>query len=385
MESSSDLEKYIISMRREFHQYPELSFKEERTLGRIKEELEKMGLSYNEIKDGGLICDIKGSSPGKTVAVRADMDGLPVTEENDTEFSSKNEGIMHACGHDAHMSMLLGLAKIFTSENRNFNGTVRLIFQRAEEQPPGGAISIIREGGLKSVDYVIGQHVMANYESGKVAVFKNICMANADRFIINFKSQGGHGAYPHKGSDTLIAGSTYVVQLQNIISRFVSPYESAVITVGKFNSGDRYNILSSSTLLDGTVRTFSKETQERIKNSLQNLAESIAKWFNVDFSFSYEYGYPVLKNNELVSGIIEENAKKLMGNESVIFPQPDMGGEDFAYYTEKVPGAYYFLGVRKVGDTYSGANHSPTFSIDESVLIKGTKLMEANVISLLNK
>lgn len=385
MENSSEIERYIISMRRDFHQYPELSFKEERTLVRIKEELEKMGLSYMEIKDGGLICDINGSGSGRTVAVRADMDGLPVTEEIDTEFSSKNIGIMHACGHDAHMAMLLGLAKIFTSEDRNFKGTVRLIFQRAEEQPPGGAVTIIREGGLKSVDYVIGQHVTANFDSGKVAVFKNICMANADRFVLKFKSQGGHGAYPHKGSDTLIAGSTYVVQVQNIISRFISPYESAVITVGKFNSGDRYNILSSNTSLDGTVRTFSKETQERIKSSLQNLAENIAKWFNVDFSFRYEYGYPVLKNNEVVSGVIEENAKKLMGSESVIFPPPDMGGEDFAYYTEKVPGAYYFLGVRKKGDTSTGANHSPTFSIDESVLFKGTKLMEANVISLLNK
>ncbi|MHB1439486.1 MAG: M20 metallopeptidase family protein [Cuniculiplasma sp.] len=383
-EDAVNIEKYVISMRRYFHEYPELSFQEEQTIERIKDELEEMGLKPQIIEKGGLYADIKGGVNGKTVALRADMDALPIREETDIPFKSKNDGVMHACGHDSHMAMLLGVAKSLVNKRDQFNGTVRLIFQRAEEQPPGGAVEMIRGGVLKNVDYVVGQHVMSNAPSGIVAILPKECMANADEFKIKINSKGGHGAYPHTGVDTLMIASLFVVQAQTIVSRIMDPSEPAVITVGTMASGFRYNVISPHTELRGTVRTFSEEGRDKSEKYLKEMIQNLCITYGADFEFEFIRGYPALINNPELISVIETVARKIVGEKNIIRPKPSMGGEDFAYYAQQVPGAFYFLGVTNRNEKNPGQNHSPQFTIDESALGKGTLLMEQVALKLLS-
>ena len=382
-DDASNIEKYVISMRRQFHEYPELSFQEEQTEGVIVEELEGMGLRPVLVPKGGLYADIKGGTEGKTVALRADMDALPVREENDIPFKSRNDGVMHACGHDAHMAMLLGVAKSLMQKRDQFNGTVRLLFQRAEEMPPGGAVELIKAGALKNVDCVVGQHVMSDAPAGIVAVFQKECMANADEFRIRIHSKGGHGAYPHTGVDTLMIGSMLVVQAQTIVSRLLDPTEPAVVTFGKMDSGFRYNVIAAHTDLRGTVRTFSEAGRDKCEKSLRDMAANLCKTYGAEFEFEFLRGYPALINNPEIVSAVESVARKVVGEKNIIHPKPQMGGEDFAYYAQQVPSAFYFLGTTDKNETNPGANHSPQFSIDESALSKGTRLMEEIALKLL--
>ncbi len=381
----SEIEKYIIEMRRQFHQYPELSFQEDQTIEQVEEELKSLGLKTVTVNKGGLFADIQGAVPGKVVALRADMDALPIREDTDLPFKSKNDGVMHACGHDSHIAMLLGVAKSLASKRDQFNGTVRLIFQRAEEQPPGGAIEMVRAGVLKGVDYIVGQHVMANAPTGTVAIYPNECMANADEFRVSIKSNGGHGAYPHTGVDTLMIASMFVVQSQTIISRLFDPTEPAVITFGTMKSGFRYNVISPFSELTGTIRTFSEQGRRKAESYLRNMLESICKLYGAEFEFQFIEGYPALINSEKVSAIIENAARKVVGEKNIIHPKPSMGGEDFAYYTKEIPGSFFFLGVTSSEDKNPGANHSPKFFIDEKALIKGKEIMEIATLMLLEK
>ena len=383
--SQSATEKYVIEMRRFFHENPELSFQEEQTLGRIEEELKGMGLRPVSVPAGGLYADIMGSGPGKTVALRADVDALPIREETELSFKSRNDGVMHACGHDSHIAMLLGVARSLSSKRDQFNGKVRLLFQRAEEQPPGGAIAFIKNKVLKDVDFVIGQHVIAKIPSGMVAIFPKECMANADEFRVRIKSKGGHGANPHEGVDTLMIASQFVVQAQTIVSRLFDPAEPSVITFGTMNSGFRYNVLSPNSLLTGTVRTFTEEGRTKAETTLKNMIESLCKVYGAEFEFEYIRGYPALINSEKVSAVIESAARKVVGEKNILHPKPVMGGEDFADYTKEVPGAFYFLGVTPKEEISAGSNHSPQFFIDESALIKGEEIMEKATLELLDR
>ncbi len=379
------IEKYIVEMRRFFHENPELSFQEEQTLGRIEEELKSMGLKPVAVPKGGIYVDIMGTGSGKTVALRADVDALPIREETDVPFKSKNDGVMHACGHDSHIAMLLGVAKSLSSKRDQFNGKVRLLFQRAEEQPPGGAVEFIKAKVLKDVDFVLGQHAIANIPSGCIAIFNGECMANADEFRVKIKSRGGHGANPHEGVDSLMIASLFIVQIQTIVSRLFDPAEPSVITVGTMNSGFRYNVLSPNSSLSGTVRTFTEEGRKKAETMLRNMLESLCKLYGAEFEFEYIKGYPALINNEKVSAVIEMAARTVVGEKNIIHPKPVMGGEDFAYYTKEVPGAFYFLGVTPREEKNAGSNHSPLFFIDEGALIKGAEVMEKAALLLLDQ
>lgn len=383
--SQSATEKYVIEMRRFFHENPELSFQEEQTLGRIEEELKGMGLRPVSVPAGGLYADIMGSAPGKTVALRADVDALPIREETELPFKSRNDGIMHACGHDSHIAMLLGVARSLSGKRDQFNGKVRLLFQRAEEQFPGGAIAFIKEKVLKDVDFVIGQHVIAQIPSGLVAIFPKECMANADEFSVRIKSKGGHGANPHEGVDTLMIASLFVVQAQTIVSRLFDPTEPSVITFGTMNSGFRHNVLSPNSVLTGTVRTFTEEGRAKAEATLKNMLESLCKVYGAEFEFEYMRGYPALINSEKVSAVLESAARKVVGEKNILHPKPVMGAEDFAYYTKEVPGAFYFLGVTPKEEMNAGSNHSPQFFIDESALVKGVEIMEKATLELLDR
>ena len=378
------IQKYIVSMRRFFHENPELSFKEDKTLERIKSELRTLGLQVHEIKEGGLYSDIVGEKPGKTVAVRADVDALPVTEETEVPFKSKNIGVMHACGHDAHMAMLLGLAKVAVTRRAEQHGTIRLLFQRAEERPPGGAIYLINGGALKGVDYVIGQHVFTRFESGKAAFFYREAMANADEFTIRIHGKGGHGSAPDEAIDALMVASEYVTTAQTIVSRLVSPKRPAVVTFGTFQAGYRYNIIAAHAELTGTVRTFDDETRNIIKVSLKKLLSHLCDAYGAIYEFDYQEGYPAVVNNEKVTRIVEHVASEILGPENILHPDPDMGGEDFAYYLQKVPGTFYFLAVGNKKKGIDSPQHSPTYNVDEDALPKGTEILYKSAIALLS-
>ena len=379
---NEELENYIISMRRHFHENPELSFQEKETFVRLKEELEKMGLKVTEAPNGGLYADITGGGKGRTVALRADVDALPVTEENTFKFVSRNKGVMHACGHDAHMAMLLGVAKMLLANRNELKGTFRLMFQAAEEKPPGGAISLIKAGVLRDVDYVIGQHVMTRSQTGTIASFPKEAMAYADEFRVKIHGKGGHGSAPQETIDALVIATQYVNAAQTIVSRMTGPFDPSVVTFGTLNSGYRYNIIAAHAEMTGTVRTFDRNVQKKIRGELEKILAGICSSFGAHYDFEYIEGYPALINHESVTKVIEEAATEVLGKGRIIHPNPDMGGEDFAYYVKEKPGSFYFLGVGNSDKGIDSPQHSPTYTVDESALKNGTEIFYRAAVKL---
>ncbi len=380
-----EIEEYIIRMRRHFHKNPELSFKENKTADRIMEELRSFGLQPRRIGQTGVVADIPGSGKGRTVALRADIDALPVKEETGLEFTSGNDGVMHACGHDSHIAMALGAAKLLKFKTDSFQGTVRMLFQAAEESPPGGAVELIKAGALDGVDYVIGQHSFSRFQTGKVAIYYGPMMANADQFRIKIKGVGGHGAAPQEAVDALSIACQYVVQAQTIISRRIPPFKSAVVTFGTLNSGYRYNIIAPYAEMTGTVRTFDSETQETVRTELDRLLKGISVSTGCTYEYEYEKGYPALINNEEIAKVVEDVSREVLGDDAILFPEPDMGGEDFAYYLQKIPGAFYFLGVGNDSKGITSPQHSPTYTVDEGAMKLGTEIMVRTALRLLER
>ncbi|ARD85521.1 N-acyl-L-amino acid amidohydrolase [Ferroplasma acidiphilum] len=379
-----ETEEYIIAMREYFHENPELSFKEFKTADRLEKELRDMGLNPKRITETGIIADIKGKGK-KTVAIRADIDALPVTEENKVDYVSKNKGVMHACGHDTHMAMLLGAAKMLIAEKEKLNGNIRLIFQPAEELPPGGAVGMIKNGALDGVDYIIGQHIMGFIPAGKIAIYYKEMMANADEFDIKIHGKGGHGSAPQDSIDAVYITAHLIEMLNTIVSREIDPQEPAVITTGTVNSGYRYNIIAAHAELTGTVRTFNTEIQEKIIKRIKDILEGLKSIYGIEYEYEYKKGYPVLVNNEKIAKYIEEAAKRVVGKDNIIYPKPNMGGEDFAYFLQKVPGSYYFIGGSNPERGIDSMNHSPTFDMDESALYTGAKVLKEAAMEILNK
>lgn len=381
--SEDSLGDYVISMRRYFHENPELSFQETNTIAAIRKELEYMGLEVHEVKDGGLYADINGLDGGKSVALRADMDGLPIIEDTELPFKSRNHGVMHACGHDAHVAMLLGVAKKATGMRSQFKGRIRLLFQVAEERPPGGAVNLIKAGALKGIDYVLGQHVISSFESGNVATFPREAMANADEFIIKIRGRGGHGSAPHETVDALVVAAEFVTAAQTIVSRMIDPFLPSVITFGTFNSGFRYNVIAPTAELTGTVRTFHGEVQERIRSELEKLLKHLCAAYGAEYQYEYSEGYPTVLNTPEITEVVDSVAARHLGRENVLHPNPSMGGEDFAYYLHEVPGAFYFLGVGNAGKGITSPQHSPTYTVDEDALGEGVEILLDSALKLL--
>jgi amidohydrolase len=374
---------YVVSLRRMLHEYPELSFKEFETAKRIESELKSMGLSPRRMAGTGVVADIQGLNGGRTVALRADMDGLPVEEENKLDYASKNRGVMHACGHDAHVAMLLGVAKILSGNRDKFRGRVRLMFQPAEEQPPGGAQQLIAEGVLEGVDYVLGQHVLSNIPAGKVAVYYGPLMANSDKFVVRLHGRGGHGSAPHETVDPIVAASYYVVLAQTIVSRRVDPVKAAVVTFGTFNSGYRFNIIAAHAELTGTVRTLDDGTRSIVRTELKKLLDGVCGSMGLLCDFEYEEGYPVVVNNPDVAKVVETAVVEILGKDAVLHPDPVMASEDFGYYMKKVPGAFYFLGVGNPDKGITSPQHTPTYNVDEDALKHGVAILCGATLRLL--
>lgn len=357
----------IVERRRYLHQHPELSFHETETAKYIANYYDELGIPYKtNVGGNGVVATLKGGKPGKTIALRADFDALPIQEENNVPYKSTVDGVMHACGHDGHTATLLAVAKATLPFQDELPGTVVFLHQHAEECAPGGAKPMIEAGALDGIDAVFGTHLWATVPFGVLQTSKNVFMAGADRFEITIQGNGGHGGYPHETNDALLIGSQLVSQLQQIVSRRLDPLATGVVTVGKFEAGSTFNIIADKATLVGTVRYLDTDIQEQIIHEMEQMIKGICTANGASYTLNYEKGYPPLINHEQEAELVLEAGKKIDGIEQTEEVLPVMGGEDFAYYMMERPGAYFFTGAQKEGNHYP--HHHPKFDIDERAL-----------------
>ena len=376
-------EEYIIGLRRDIHMHPEPGFKEFRTSALIEKELREFGYSVQPgIGVTGVIGTIVGNSKGKTVLLRADIDALHMQEENDVPYKSQNDGLMHSCGHDTHTSMLLGAAKYFGENKDKINGTLKVVFQSAEEGPmPGGGSFVVEGGHLDDCDAVFGLHITTSDKRGTISFKKGPAMAAPDEFIINITGTGTHASAPHTGHDPVVTASQMVLALQNIISRNINPNSPAVISVCTINGGSAFNILPEKVTLGGTIRTLNKDVRSHIFKRMEETVKHISEMNECKSELEIIKAYPPLINDPLMSDFVIGIAEELIGKENVVeLDEPSMGGEDFAYYLEKKPGSYFWLGGRNPELDTIHYNHNPKFDIDESSLLIGTA-MHINIVT----
>lgn len=372
---------YMVEMRRYFHENPEPSSEEYNTSAKIKSELDKMGIPYISIAGTGVIGTITGAKPGKTVALRADMDALQVNECTGLPFASKKEGLMHACGHDGHIASLLGAAKILNEIKDEIHGTVKLFFQPAEETAQG-AKKMIEEGALEGVDGVFGIHLWADIELGKISVEAGPRMASTDLFRIKVTGKGGHGSLPHQGVDAVVVGSAIVMNLQSIISREISPLEPAVVSVGQIKSGSRFNVIAPDAFMDGTTRAFSAEVRGKFHSMIDRIAKNTAEAYRATAVTEYEYLVPVTINDESCSTIAEETVRETFGEEALTKFPKITGSEDFSYFSNEREGVLCFVGT---GTENYYPHHHPKFTVDERALPISASMYAAYAVNYLKK
>lgn len=368
-----------VAIRRHLHAHPELSFEEHETSDYVYGKLTEMGLKpLRGIGGTGLSALIQGKNPGKKViALRADMDALPIEELNEVPYRSKKKGIMHACGHDVHTSSLIGAAKILNEIRDSFEGTIKLIFQPGEEKIPGGASLMIKDGILKdpAPDWIMGQHVMSQLPAGKVGFKPGMYMASADEIYIKVIGKGGHGAMPDSNIDPVIITAHILVALQQVVSRYANPKIPTVLSFGKIIANGATNIIPDEVYVEGTFRTLDEEWRQKAHERMKGIAESIAKGMGAEIEFTVLNGYPFLKNDEHLTLKTRELAIEYMGEENVVDLDIWMAAEDFAYFSQRVDSCFYRLGVRNEEKGIISNVHTPTFNIDESALETGTGLM----------
>lgn len=375
--------EFVVNMRREFHENPELSSEEVRTSKRIKEELSKTGIEFEDCAGTGVIAIIRGKSNGKTVALRADIDALPVLEENDVIYKSKNPGVMHACGHDGHAAMLLGAARALYEVKNEICGNVKFLFQPAEETLMG-AKKMIEDGALEDVDVIFGQHLWNDLETGKINIEQGPRMASGDIIEIFFHGKGGHAALPNQTVDPLIVASSYIINSESIISREKYPNEPMVYTIGEMKCGTRYNIISDKAVVGGTLRCFSEESRMNAHDSIKRYADSTASMYRARAEVSIIKGTPVTINDEKVTLMAQKTAKEIVGAENLVEMEKATGSEDMAYYLSKIPGAIAFVGSAYKDTSLSYPHHNPNFDINEDSLAIGTSLYFNFAIDYLN-
>lgn len=368
--------KQLISFRRHLHQHPELSFQEYKTCQFVKEKLEAWGIETQIMATTGVIGLIKGKNPtSRIVALRADMDALPIQEINEVEYKSKNDGVMHACGHDVHTTCLLGAAQILQELKEEWEGTIKLIFQPGEEQLPGGASILIKEGVLQnpSPSTILGQHVEPLLEVGKIGIKSGLFMASADEIHVTVRGKGGHGARPHQCVDTILMASQLIVQLQQLVSRRADPLMPTVLTFGKiYSEGGATNIIPDEVKILGTLRTFDEAWRMEAQQQLVESAQLICQSMGGTCDFNIIKGYPFLKNHETLTQCTRQHMETYLGAENVIDLPSRMGGEDFAFYSQQIPACFYRLGVQNPNGT---GLHTPNFDVDERSLEVGAGLM----------
>ncbi|MBC7890007.1 MAG: amidohydrolase [Ferruginibacter sp.] len=368
----------FISIRRYLHAHPELSYQEFETSKFVQQKLREFNILF-EIKAGtGVIGLLHGKNPGKrVVALRADMDALPITEENDVPYKSTRPGIMHACGHDVHTSCLLGAAKILSELKEEWEGTVKLIFQPGEEKNPGGASILIREGVLENPapQSIFGMHVHTILETGKLSFRGGMVMASADEIYITIKGKGGHAAAPQFTADTILIASHLIVSLQQIISRNNNPFNPSVLSITSFQGGNTTNVIPSEVKLMGTFRAMNEEWRFKAHDMIKKLSTELVQSMGAEIDIRIDVGYPFVLNNERLSAAARSKAESFLGKEQVEETELRMGAEDFAFYSHKIPGCFFRLGTWNVAKGITIGGHTPTFDVDEDAIEIGIGMM----------
>lgn len=377
-----DLTAQLIRWRRDFHRHPEVAFQERRTSSVIRRYLESLDLAVSTCAETGVRAVLKGKPGGKTVALRADMDALPLKEEGEKGYISENPEAAHACGHDGHMAVLMGAAHVLSKRRSQFKGQIVFLFQPAEEKIPGGAKAMIEQGALEGVDAIFGLHLWQPLPTGTVGIVKGAMMAQPDEFSIIVKGKGGHGSMPQTAVDPILAASHLVVNVQSIVSRNVDPLKPIVVSFGAMKGGTVYNIIPAQVTLTGTVRTFDSSVQALAERRLREITEQTCRTFGATSVIEYEKGYLPLVNDEAMAELVLETARNTLGEKCIRDIDPVMGGEDFAFYLKKVPGAFFFLGT---GDGMEFPHHHPGFDLDEKVLPKATLLTASLALEYLRR
>ncbi len=375
---SKDIFNDVVANRRHLHSHPELSFHETETSAFVAGKLEALGLTYERMADNGLVALIKGEKPSdRVIALRADMDALPITEANDVPYKSQNIGVMHACGHDAHTSSLLGTAKILTSLKSQFGGTVKLIFQPAEEKLPGGASLMIKEGVLENPkpQAVLGQHVMPLIDAGKVGFRAGKYMASTDELYVTVRGKGGHGAQPQQNIDPVIITAHMLTALQQIVSRFADPKSPSVLSFGKVIANGATNVIPNEVYLEGTFRTMDEKWRADAHIKMKKMAEGLVESMGGTVDFNIVRGYPFLINEEKLTAATRGHAEDYLGKENVLDLDIWMAAEDFAYYSQVADSCFYRLGTRNESRGITSSVHTPTFDVEETSLQLSTGLM----------
>lgn len=399
--AAEHVEQKVIEWRRDFHKNPELSNREFRTAAKIAEHLRSLGVEVDTgVAKTGVVGVLKGEHPGKVVALRADIDALPVTERNDlsfksevtTEFLGSKTGVMHACGHDTHTAILMGVAEVLSKNRDIINGTVKFIFQPAEEGAPpgeeGGAALMVKEGVLKNpdVDAIFGLHINSATPVGTITYKPEGTMAAVERFVIKVQGKGTHGSAPWSGTDPILISAKIIDGLQTIISREAKLVDAAaVITVGKISSGIRFNIIPETAEMIGTVRTLDPKMKELILRRMREMVPAIAEAYGGSATIDIQSNTEITYNDPSLTENMLPTLKKVAGEENVKLVKATTGGEDFSYFQEEVPGLYFFLGGKPLNSTEPAPHHTPDFFIDESGLLLGVKTMSQLALDYLNK
>lgn len=378
---------YVIEMRRHFHKNPELSMEEVETTKKVAEELDKMGIQYEIPEDGvGVVGEINGKKPGKTIALRADMDALTVTEKTGVDYASVVDGKMHACGHDTHMAMLLGAAKILNEIKDELPGKIYLLFQPAEEIGEGAKYLMKHGNWFEETDTFFGTHIWSVLEAGKVSLQGGERMAAAGYFKVDIHGKSGHGSLPHETVDAVVVASAVVMNLQTLVSRKYSPLDSVVVTVGKIQGGNRFNIIAGEAELLGTTRYFNPEVRKTLETDFRNVVNSTCEMYGATADIEYKEVVLPTFNDPSHSEIAIESAKKVVGEENVVDMEKTTGGEDFSFYLESgKPGVFAFIGARNPELKADFPHHSECFNIDESVLANGAGVYAQYAVDYLTK
>lgn len=366
----------MVEWRRHLHENPELSFQEVNTSKMIGDILEGYGIEVRRgVGGNGVVGKIYGSKPGKTIALRADFDALPIQDEKEVSFKSKVPGVMHACGHDGHTATLLAVAKVLQEHKEELAGNVVLLHQHAEELPPGGAIAMIEDGCLDGVDVVYGAHLASGSPLGDILYGVGPTSASSDGFTLKIQGKGGHGASPHQTTDAVAVGVQIANQLKHIVSRRVNPQNPAVLSIGSFHAGNAGNVIADSAELTGTVRTFDEDVRELIEQEMEQLIKGVCNAFHATYEFEYSRGYPSTINTEEETKILEQCVQSaLPDNELVYITKPGMGGEDFAYYLQNRPGSFFSVGARNEEIDAVYPHHHPKFTFDEQAMLHTAKV-----------
>lgn len=388
LKEAENLFDYTQAMRRDFHMHPELGFQEVRTAGIVAKELQSLGLEVSTgIGKTGVVAVIEGRKPGPVLLLRADMDALPITEDTGAEYASQNHGIMHACGHDGHTAILLTVAKMLNKVRDELPGSIKLVFQPAEEGM-GGAEGMIRDGVLDNpkVDYVLGLHLWNEKPVGWLGIAAGPYMAGADEFKLTLTGKGGHGAQPHTTADPIVAGAHIISALQTIVSRNVAPIDTAVVSVTTFHGGHAFNVIPQTAEMTGTIRTFKPEVRERTLKRFEEIATGVAQSMGCTADVQFFNTAPAVVNEAKVTSIVQQAAAKVLTSHHIdTGNMATMGSEDFAFFLNRAPGAFFFVGSANAERGLNQSHHHPKFDIDEAALPQAAALMAQSAIELLSQ